>query len=184
MTPPDALLDARAVATATAIPAHVVEAKGHGHGGTAMGLAPFAHVLFQRVARHNPADPLWVNRDRIVLSAGHASLLLYVQYYLTGYGLELDDLAKSRTLDSRTPGHPERDETPGVEMSTGPLGQGVGSAVGMALAARKENATYFEGTAADSADLLDHTIWVIAGDGCLQEGISSEASSLAATLGL
>ncbi|MBX3095211.1 MAG: transketolase, partial [Cryobacterium sp.] len=179
MNETDASLEARAVAAATAIPAHVVEAKGHGHAGTAMALAPFAHVLFQRVARHSPADPHWVNRDRIVLSAGHASLLLYVQLYLTGYGLELDDLAKSRTLDSRTPGHPELGHTPGVEMSTGPLGQGVGSAVGMALAARKEAAEF-----ADGADILDHTVWVIAGDGCLQEGISSEASSLAGTLGL
>lgn len=184
MNETDAALDARAVAAATAIPAHVVEAKGHGHGGTAMALAPFAHVLFQRVARHNPADPQWVNRDRIVLSAGHASLLLYVQLYLTGYGLELDDLAKSRTLDSRTPGHPELAHTPGVEMSTGPLGQGVGSAVGMALAARKEAVEFFDGTTADGTALLDHTIWVIAGDGCLQEGVSSEASSLAGTLGL
>lgn len=175
----DARLDSRAVASATAIPAHVVQAKGHGHGGTAMALAPFAHVLFQRVARHNPADPQWLGRDRIVLSAGHASLLLYVQYYLTGYGLELDDIAKSRSLDSRTPGHPERGETPGVEMSTGPLGQGVGSAVGMALAARKEAAEFSAGTT-----VFDHTVWVIAGDGCLQEGISSEASSLAGTLGL
>ena len=184
MNETDAELESRAVATATVIPAHVVEAKGHGHGGTAMALAPFAHVLFQRVARHNPADPHWVNRDRIVLSAGHASLLLYVQLYLTGYGLELGDLAMSRTLDSRTPGHPELGHTPGVEMSTGPLGQGVGSAVGMALAARKEAAEFFDGTAADGANILDHTVWVIAGDGCLQEGISSEASSLAATLGL
>lgn len=184
MNDTDASLETRAVATATAIPAHVVEAKGHGHGGTAMALAPFAHVLFQRVAKHNPADPHWLNRDRIVLSAGHASLLLYVQLYLTGYGLELDDLAKSRTLDSRTPGHPELGHTPGVEMSTGPLGQGVGSAVGMALAARKESATFFDGAAADGPQILDHTVWVIAGDGCLQEGISSEASSLAGTLGL
>lgn len=175
----DARLEARAVASATAIPAHVVQAKGHGHAGTAMGLAPLAHVLYQRVALHNPADPGWLGRDRVVLSAGHASLLLYVQLFLTGYGLDLDDLAASRTLDSRTPGHPEVGETPGIEMSTGPLGQGVGSAVGMALAARREAALFAAGS-----DVFDHTVWVIAGDGCLQEGISSEASSLAGTLGL
>lgn len=175
----DARLEARAVASATAIPAHVVQAKGHGHGGTAMALAPLAHVLYQRVARHSPGDPQWLGRDRIVLSAGHASLLLYVQLFLTGYGLELGDLAASRTLGSRTPGHPEIGETPGIEMSTGPLGQGVGSAVGMALAAQREAALFAAGS-----DVFDHTVWVLAGDGCLQEGISSEASSLAGTLGL
>src|SRR5690606_6435711 len=156
----DARLEARAVASATAIPAHVVQAKGHGHAGTAMGLAPLAHALYQRVARHNPADPGWLGRDRVVLSAGHASLLLYVQLFLTGYGLDLDDLAASRTLDSRTPGHPEIGETPGIEMSTGPLGQGVGSAVGMALAAQREAALFAAGS-----DVFDHTVWVIAGDG-------------------
>ncbi|MDJ0338027.1 transketolase [Cryobacterium sp. PH31-O1] len=175
----DRTAEARAVAAAIAIPAHVVQSKGHGHGGTAMALAPLSHVLFSRVLRHSPSTPHWVARDRFVLSAGHASLLLYVQLFLTGYGLTLDDLAASRTLNSRTPGHPEHGHTVGVEMSTGPLGQGVASAVGMAIAARKETATFTPGST-----LLDHTLWVVAGDGCLQEGVSAEASSLAGTLGL
>ncbi|PXA68289.1 transketolase [Cryobacterium arcticum] len=174
-----AALDARAVASAQALAAHVVQAKGHGHGGTAMALAPVSHVLFSRVLRHSPAHPDWPARDRFVLSAGHASLLLYTQLFLTGYGLTLDDLAKSRTLGSKTPGHPEVHHTVGVEMSTGPLGQGVASAVGMAMAARHESAVFTPGSA-----LLDHTTWVLAGDGCLQEGVSGEASSLAGTLGL
>ncbi|SDS03883.1 transketolase family protein [Agrococcus carbonis] len=169
----------RALASATAIPAHVVQSKGHGHAGTAMALAPLAHVLFQRVLRHDPADPAWEGRDRFVLSAGHASLLLYVQLHLTGYGLELADLAASRALDSRTPGHPELGHTPGVEMSTGPLGQGVASAVGLALAARRDAALHDAGTG-----VWDPTVYVIAGDGCLQEGVSGEASSLAGTLAL
>ncbi|TFB90843.1 transketolase [Cryobacterium algoricola] len=171
--------EARAVAAAIAIPAHVVQSKGHGHAGTAMALAPLSHVLFSRVMRHSPATPMWAGRDRFVLSAGHASLLLYTQLFLTGYGLTLNDLASSRRLGSVTPGHPERGVTVGVEMSTGPLGQGVASAVGMALAARRETAVYGAGTT-----VFDHTIWVLAGDGCLQEGVSAEASSLAGTLGL
>jgi transketolase len=171
--------EADAVRAAIAIPAHVVQAKGHGHGGTAMALGPLAHVLYQRILHHNPRNPRWLGRDRLVLSAGHASLLLYVQLFLTGYGLELDDLATSRTLDSRTPGHPELGHTPGIEMSTGPLGQGIASAVGMALAARRERALF-----APDNELLDTMTWVIAGDGCMQEGISGEASSLAGTLGL
>ena len=157
----------RAVAAAIAIPAHVVQAKGHGHAGTAMAMAPLAHVLFQRVLRHDPADPAWQGRDRFVLSAGHASLLLYTQLHLTGYGLELADLAASRSLDSRTPGHPELGHTPGVEMSTGPLGQGVASAVGLALAARRDAARHDSG-----AGLWDPTVFVLACDGCLQEGVS------------
>ncbi|MFC5931286.1 transketolase [Cryobacterium melibiosiphilum] len=177
--PADGPAEAAAVAAAIAIPAHIVQAKGHGHGGTAMALAPLCHVLFSRVLRHSPHNPHWVARDRLVLSAGHASLMLYVQLFLTGYGLTLEDIAASRTLGSRTPGHPEHGLTLGVEMSTGPLGQGVASAVGMAIAARKEAAAFTPGSA-----LLDHTIWAIAGDGCLQEGVSAEASSLAGTLGL
>ena len=169
----------RVVAAAIAIPAHVVQAKGHGHAGTAMAMAPLAHVLFQRVLRHDPADPAWEGRDRFILSAGHASLLLYTQLHLTGYGLELTDLAASRSLDSRTPGHPELGHTPGVEMSTGPLGQGVASAVGLALAARRDAARHDRG-----AGLWDPTVFVLAGDGCMQEGVSGEASSLAGTLGL
>jgi transketolase len=179
VTPDDAALEARAVAAAVMIPAQVVQAKGHGHAGTAMALAPLAHTLFQHVLRHDPADPEWTGRDRLVLSAGHASLLLYVQLALTGYGLGLDELALSRTLGSRTPGHPELHHTPGVEMSTGPLGQGVASAVGLALATRRDEALHGAGTG-----LFRTTTWVIAGDGCLQEGVSGEASSLAGTLGL
>ena len=175
----DVSAEAQAVAAAIAIPAQVVQAKGHGHAGTAMALGPLSHVLFSRVMRHSPSNPDWVARDRFVLSAGHASLLLYTQLFLTGYGLTLDDIAASRTLGSRTPGHPEHGHTVGVEMSTGPLGQGVASAVGMAIAARREEALFSAGTT-----LFDHTIWVVAGDGCLQEGVSAEACSLAGTLGL
>ena len=171
--------EARTVAAATAIPAHIVQHKGHGHAGTAMALAPVAHVLWQRVLQHDPADPDWQGRDRVVLSAGHASLLLYVQLVLTGYDLRLDELQLSRSLGSRTPGHPERGHTPGVEASTGPLGQGLATAVGLALAARRDEALHGAGTG-----LFDPTIWVVAGDGCLQEGVASEAASLAGTLGL
>ncbi|MGV8968700.1 MAG: transketolase family protein [Cellulomonas sp.] len=174
-------LDQRAVAAARAIPLHLVQQKGHGHAGTAMALAPIAHVLFSRVLRHSPANPQWRGRDRFVLSAGHASLLLYVQQYLSGYGLCLDDLAHARGFGSLTPGHPELHGTPGVEMSTGPLGQGVASAVGMAMAARHERALLDPD---GSSGLFDQTVWVIAGDGCLQEGVSAEACSLAGTLGL
>ncbi|MEA5052942.1 MAG: transketolase [Propionicimonas sp.] len=171
--------DARVIASAIALPAVLVQRKGHGHAGTAMGMAAVAHALFGKVMRHDPGDPRWHGRDRFVLSAGHASLLLYIQLYLTGYGLRLTDLAASRTLDARTPGHPELGHTPGVEMSTGPLGQGVASAVGLALACRHEEALFAHGTG-----LFDPTIWVLAGDGCLEEGVSGEASSLAGTLGL
>ncbi len=173
-------LDHRAIAAATAIPAHVVQAKGNGHAGTAMALAPLAHVLYQRILVHDPSDPAWEGRDRLVLSAGHASLLLYVQLYLTGYGLELEDLAASRRLHARTPGHPEIDITPGIEMSTGPLGQGLASAVGMAIAAKHEQALF----GAAAPELFNHSIFAIAGDGCLQEGISHEAASLAGTMAL
>lgn len=171
--------EARAVAAAIAVPAVAVQRKGHGHAGTAMAMAPLAHTLFQRVLRHNPANPHWAGRDRFVLSAGHASLLLYTQLHLCGYGLSLDDIARSRTLDARTPGHPELGHTDGVEMSTGPLGQGVASAVGIALAARRDAALHGAGSG-----LWDPTVFVLAGDGCLQEGVSAEASSLAGTLGL
>lgn len=172
-------LEARALAGAIAAPAEVVQRKGNGHAGTAMALAPLAHALFQRVLRHDPADPDWPGRDRLVLSAGHASLLLYVQEVLTGYGLEVDDLARSRRLGSRTPGHPELGITPGVEMSTGPLGQGFASAVGMAAAALHEAARFGGGSEA-----FEHTVFVIAGDGCMQEGVTAEAASLAGSLGL
>ncbi len=172
-------LDTAAVTAARIIPIQVVQDKGHGHAGTAAALAPLAHVLFSRILIHNPANPKWQGRDRFVLSAGHASILLYVQNYLTGYGLELDDIKKARSFGSATPGHPETDHTPGVEMSTGPLGQGIASAVGMAMAASHEQAML-----PSSGDLFDSTIWALAGDGCLQEGVSAEASSLAGTLQL
>lgn len=172
-------LDRRAVAAAIAAPAHVVTAKGNGHAGTAMALAPLAYVLHQRVLRLDPADPGWRWRDRLVLSAGHASLLLYVQGVLSGTGLEPADLARSRAFGSRTPGHPELGVTPGIDCSTGPLGQGVAAAVGMAIAALRERAVIGAGDPA-----FDRTVWCIAGDGCLEEGISHEAASLAGTLEL
>ncbi|WUK77169.1 transketolase [Kribbella sp. NBC_00359] len=155
-----------------------VEKVGNGHPGTAMSLAPAAYLLFQKVMRHNPADPHWAGRDRFVLSAGHSSLTLYIQLYLAGFGLELDDLESLRTWGSRTPGHPEYSHTPGVETTTGPLGQGVGNAVGMAMAARRERGL-LEPEAARGAGVFDHHIYVIASDGDLEEGVSSEASSLA-----
>jgi len=167
------------VAAAIALPAVAVQDKGHGHAGTAMAMAPLAHVLFQRILRHNPRDPRWEGRDRFLLSAGHASLLLYTQLYLTGYDVTLDDIAKSRTLDARTPGHPELGHTAGVEMSTGPLGQGIASAVGLALAIRRDADLHGGGSG-----VWDATVYALVGDGCLQEGVSGEAASLAGTLGV
>ncbi|MCW4459966.1 transketolase [Microbacterium sp. MPKO10] len=169
----------RAVAAAIAIPPVVVQAKGHGHAGTAMAMAPLAHTLFHRVLRHNPANPNWEGRDRFILSAGHASLLLYTQLHLSGYDLTLDDIAHARTLDARTPGHPELGVTAGVEMSTGPLGQGIASAVGLALSIRRDAALHGAGS-----DVWNSTVFALAGDGCLEEGVSAEAASLAGTLGL
>ncbi|MER7664433.1 transketolase [Streptomyces sp. NPDC096193] len=171
-------LDQRAVDTVRVLAMDSVQKVGNGHPGTAMSLAPAAYVLFQKLMRHDPADPDWTGRDRFVLSAGHSSLTLYIQLYLAGYGLELDDLKAFRTWGSRTPGHPEYGHTPGVETTTGPLGQGVANAVGMAMASRYERGL-FDPDAAPGTSPFDHTIWAIAGDGCLQEGISSEASSLA-----
>ncbi|MED7826978.1 transketolase, partial [Streptomyces chiangmaiensis] len=171
-------LDQRAVDTARVLAADAVQSVGNGHPGTAMSLAPAAYTLFQKVMRHDPADPAWVGRDRFVLSAGHTSLTLYTQLYLAGFGLELDDLEAFRTWGSRTPGHPEYGHTRGVETTTGPLGQGVANAVGMAMAARYERGL-FDPEAAQGTSPFDHFIYCIAGDGCLQEGISAEASSLA-----
>ena len=148
-----------------------------GHSGTAMALAPLAHVLFTRVMRHDPSDPEWPDRDRFVLSCGHASILLYSMLYLTGYGLTLDDLKDFRTVGSRTPGHPERGHTAGVEVTTGPLGQGVGNGVGMGVAERVLRTRF-------GPELCDHFTFVVCGDGCLEEGISHEAASLAGHLGL
>ncbi|TCO50037.1 transketolase [Kribbella antiqua] len=171
--------DRRAVDTVRVLAMDAVEKVGNGHPGTAMSLAPAAYLLFQKVMKHNPADPHWPARDRFVLSAGHSSLTLYIQLYLAGFGLELDDLKSLRTWGSKTPGHPEYSHTPGVETTTGPLGQGVGNAVGMAMAARRERGL-FEPEAAAGEGVFDHHIYAIASDGDLEEGVSSEASSLAA----
>ncbi|WP_330303736.1 MULTISPECIES: transketolase [unclassified Streptomyces] len=171
-------LDQRAVDTARVLAADAVQKVGNGHPGTAMSLAPAAYTLFQKVMRHDPADADWVGRDRFVLSAGHSSLTLYTQLYLAGFGLELDDLKAFRTWGSKTPGHPEYGHTTGVETTTGPLGQGVANAVGMAMAARYERGL-FDPEAAQGESPFDHFIFAIAGDGCLQEGISAEASSMA-----
>ncbi|MEU8462874.1 transketolase [Streptomyces sp. NPDC029003] len=171
-------LDQRAVDTARILAADAVQKVGNGHPGTAMSLAPAAYTLFQKVMRHDPSDPEWVGRDRFVLSAGHSSLTLYTQLYLAGFGLELDDLKSFRTWGSKTPGHPEYGHTAGVETTTGPLGQGVANAVGMAMASRYERGL-FDPEAAPGTSPFDHMIYAIAGDGCLQEGISHEASALA-----
>ena len=152
-------------------------AANSGHQGTAMALAPLAHVLYSRVMQHDPADPHWPDRDRFVLSNGHASILQYSMLYLTGYGLELDDIKAFRQWGSATPGHPEAGHTAGVEVTTGPLGQGFANAVGMALAERILGERF--GTRA-----VDHHTFVIAGDGCFMEGVSHEAASLAGHLGL
>ncbi|MDQ0786304.1 transketolase [Streptomyces sp. B3I8] len=170
--------DQRAVDTARVLAADAVQKVGNGHPGTAMSLAPAAYTLFQKVMRHDPADTDWVGRDRFVLSAGHSSLTLYIQLYLAGFGVELDDLKSFRTWGSKTPGHPEYGHTAGVETTTGPLGQGVANAVGMAMAARYERGL-FDPEAAQGDSPFDHFIYCVAGDGCLQEGISAEASSLA-----
>ncbi|CAM5650864.1 transketolase [Streptomyces spiroverticillatus] len=171
-------LDQRAVDTARVLAADAVQKVGNGHPGTAMSLAPAAYTLFQKVMRHDPADADWTGRDRFVLSAGHSSLTLYTQLYLAGFGLELDDLKSFRTWGSKTPGHPEYGHTVGVETTTGPLGQGVANAVGMAMAARYERGL-FDPEAPVGESPFDHFIYAIAGDGCLQEGISAEASSMA-----
>ncbi|MDI9883308.1 transketolase [Streptomyces sp. HNM0645] len=177
-TPPWTEIDRKAVDVARALAADAVERAGHGHPGTAISLAPAAYLLFQRLLRHDPADPRWAGRDRFVLSCGHSSLTLYTQLYLSGYGLSLDDLKALRTGGSPTPAHPEYGHTPGVETTTGPLGQGLANAVGMAMAARRERGL-FDPDAAPGDSPFDHTIWAFASDGDLEEGISHEASSLA-----
>ncbi|WP_246221832.1 MULTISPECIES: transketolase [Gordonia] len=173
-------VDTRAVDTARLLAADAVQKCGSGHPGTAMSLAPLAYTLFQRTLRHDPADPAWVGRDRFVLSCGHSSLTLYVQLYLGGFGLELGDLQALRTWDSLTPGHPEYRHTKGVEITTGPLGQGLASAVGMSMASRYERGL-FDPQAAPGTSPFDHFIYVIASDGDIEEGVTSEASSLAGT---
>ncbi len=171
-------LDRRTVDIIRALAMDAVEAAGSGHPGTAMSLAPATYLLFQRFLRHDPTDPQWTGRDRFVLSCGHSSLTLYIQLYLCGYGLSVEDLRLLRQWGSRTPGHPERGHTLGVEVTTGPLGQGVGNAVGMAMAARRERGL-FDPDAAPGESPFDHTIWAFASDGDLEEGVSAEASSLA-----
>jgi transketolase len=173
-------LDKRAVDTARVLAMDAVQKVGNGHPGTAMSLAPVAYLLFQKVMRHNPADPDWPGRDRFVLSAGHSSITLYTQLYLAGFGLEIEDLKSLRTWGSKTPGHPEHGHTAGVETTTGPLGQGVGNAVGMAMAARRERGL-FDPDAAPGGSVFDHSIYAICSDGDLEEGVSSEASSIAGT---
>ena len=170
--------DDQAVAISRALAMDAVQKVGNGHPGTAMSLAPVAYTLFQRILKHDPSNPQWINRDRFILSCGHSSLTLYIQLFLSGYGLELEDLKNFRTLESATPGHPEYGHTVGVETTTGPLGQGVANAVGMAMASR-----YVKGLfdPESKTKLFDHNIWVLASDGDLQEGISAEASSLAGT---
>src|SRR6266702_401184 len=171
--------DQRAVDLIRVLAMDAVEQAGSGHPGTAMSLAPAAYLLFQRILRHDPADPQWLGRDRFVLSCGHSSLTLYLQLYLSGYGLALDDLRKLRTFGSRTPGHPEYHLTPGVETTTGPLGQGLGNAVGMAMAARRERGLLDPG-AAPGQSPFDHFVYAIASDGDIEEGITHEVSAIAA----
>ena len=173
-------LDRRAVDVVRGLAMDAVEAAGSGHPGTAMSLAPAAYLLFQRLLRHDPTAPRWTGRDRFVLSCGHSSMTLYSQLYLSGYGLTLEDIAHLRQWGSLTPAHPEVDHTPGVETTTGPLGQGVGNAVGMAMAARRERGL-LDPDAAPGESPFDHTIWCFASDGDLEEGVSAEASSLAGT---
>ena len=173
-------MDDLVVAHARALAADAVQKVGNGHPGTAMSLAPVAYTLFQRHLIHDPSDPQWVGRDRFILSCGHSSLTLYTQLFLSGYGLEMKDLQEFRTWGSLTPGHPEFGHTAGVEMTTGPLGQGVATAVGMAMAARYERGL-LDPQAPAGNSVFDHSIWVICSDGDLQEGVSAEASSLAGT---
>ncbi|MFH9491799.1 transketolase [Streptomyces halstedii] len=171
-------VDVRAVDTVRVLAADAVQKTGNGHPGTAMSVAPLAYLLFQRIMRHDPADDQWLGRDRFVLSCGHSSLTLYIQLYLSGYGLEMEDLKALRTWGSATPGHPEYRHTRGVEITTGPLGQGMGAAVGMAMAGRRERGL-LDPDAAPGASPFDHHVYVVASDGDMMEGVASEASSLA-----
>lgn len=173
-------LDTKAVDTARVLAGDAVEKAGSGHPGTAMSLAPLAYSLYQRVMRHDPKDTKWIGRDRFILSCGHTSLTQYVQLYLGGFGLELDDLKALRTWDALTPGHPEYGHTDGVEITTGPLGQGLASAVGFAMASRRERGL-FDPEAAPGESPFDHYVYVIASDGDVQEGVTAEAGSLAGT---
>ena len=172
--------DDKAVDTVRVLAMDAVQKVGNGHPGTAMSLAPAAYLLFQKVMRHNPADPHWPGRDRFVLSCGHSSLTLYLQLFLGGWGLEIEDIKSLRTWGSKTPGHPEFGHTAGVETTTGPLGQGIGNAVGMAMAARRERGL-LDPNAAEGDSPFDHQIYALCSDGDIEEGVSSEASSLAGT---
>jgi transketolase len=174
------VLDDRAIALARALAMDAVQKVGNGHPGTAMALAPAAYALFQRHLIHDPADPLWLGRDRFILSCGHSSMTLYTQLFYSGYGLTMKDLQEFRTQGSLTPGHPEYGHTDGVEMTTGPLGAGISTAVGFAMAARFERGL-LDPQAPAGESIFDHSIWVICSDGDLQEGVSAEASSLAGT---
>jgi transketolase len=176
-------LDDRAVTYARALAMDAVQKVGNGHPGTAMSLAPVAYNLFQRHLRHDPSDPTWLGRDRFILSCGHSSLTLYTQLFFSGYGLEMEDMKSFRTWGSLTPGHPEFGHTAGVETTTGPLGAGVATAVGFAMAARYERGLLDPDTA-QGESIFDHDIWVLCSDGDLQEGVSAEASSLAGTQAL
>src|SRR5215469_13110764 len=171
--------DKRAVDLVRVLAMDAVQKVGSGHPGTAMSLAPAAYLLYQRVLRHDPADPKWPGRDRFVLSCGHSSLTQYIQLYLSGYGVSLDDLKAFRTWGSITPGHPEHGLTPGVETTTGPLGQGLGNAVGMAMAARRERGL-LDPDAAPGASPFDHFVYSIVSDGDIEEGVTHEASAIAA----
>ncbi len=173
-------LDDKAVITAKVLAADAVEKAGSGHPGTPISMAAAAYVLYQRHLRFDPRDPNWIGRDRFVLSAGHASLLQYIQLYMADAGLSLDDLKSFRTMGSKTPGHPEYGHTDGIEVTTGPLGTGLAAGVGMAMASRREHGIFDPNTALGDSP-FDHRVYVIAGDGCLQEGVASEASSLAGT---
>jgi len=176
-------IDDLAVKTAKVLAADAVEKVGNGHPGTAISLAPAAYLLFQKVMRHDPKDDRWIGRDRFILSAGHSSLTIYNQLYLGGFGLELDDIKALRTWGSKTPGHPEFGHTAGVEITTGPLGQGLASATGFAMSARFER-ELFDPNAKAGESVFDHFVYVIAGDGDVQEGVSAESASIAGHLGL
>src|ERR687886_321391 len=173
-------LDDLCVNTIRTLSMDAVQKANSGHPGAPMGLAPLAYVLYTRVMRHNPANADWPGRDRFVLSAGHASMLLYSMLYLTGYPLTLDDIKNFRQVGSPTAGHPERKYTPGIEITTGPLGQGLANSVGMALAERMLAARFNE----PGHEIVDHRTYTIASDGDIQEGVAAEASSLAGHLGL
>ncbi len=173
-------VDVRAVDTARLLAADAVQNKGNGHPGTAMSLAPLAYLLYQQVMRIDPTDPEWIGRDRFVLSCGHSSLTQYIQLYFSGYGLEVEDLKALRTWGSKTPGHPEYHHTDGVDITTGPLGSGIASAVGMAMAQRRQRGL-FDPDAAPGTSPFDHRIWAVASDGDMMEGVSGESASLAGT---